>query len=135
MEVLKTNTILLLLTKCNFTNKRSMVLQLLKTNTIPLLLVKLLFANNRSIGSWIITGVPFTTGKSFTWSQCEILFGKKIPQNSHCAGQPSAFGGGLTAFFPSVFRCHMCYKLGRCFRSGLPFKISFAIQRQRRCHS
>ena len=30
----------------------------------------------------------------------------------------------------SVFRCHMCYKLGRCFRSGSPFKISFAIQRR-----
>ena len=65
----------------------------------------------------------------------QILFGQKVPKNSHCAGQPSAFGGGLTAFFPSVFRCHMCYKLGRCFRSGLPFKISFAIQRQRWCHS
>ena len=65
LQVLKTNTILLLLTKCNFTNKRWMVLQVLKTNTIHLLL----FANKRSIGSWIIPGVPFTTGKSFTWSQ------------------------------------------------------------------
>ena len=40
LQVLKTNTILLLLTKCNFTNKRWMVLQVLKTNTIHLLLVK-----------------------------------------------------------------------------------------------
>jgi hypothetical protein len=43
-----------------------MVLQVLKTNTIHLLLVKLLFANKRSIGAWIIPGVPFTIGKSFT---------------------------------------------------------------------
>ena len=54
---------------CITLNKRWMVLQVLKTNTIHLLLVKLLFANKRSIGSWIIPGVPFTTGKSFTWSQ------------------------------------------------------------------
>ena len=66
LQVLKTNTILLLLTKCNFVNKRRMVLQVLKTNTIHLLLVKLHFANKRSIGSWIIPGVLFTSGKSFT---------------------------------------------------------------------
>jgi hypothetical protein len=41
-------------------------LEVLKTNTVDLLLVKLHFANKRSIGSWIIPGVPFTTGKSFT---------------------------------------------------------------------
>ena len=53
------------------------------------------------------------------------IFGKKIPKNSHSAGQPSApFGGGLTAFFPSVFRCHMCYKLGRCFLQ-LEFRFKY----------
>ena len=66
LQVLKTNTILLLLTQCNFVNKRRMVLQAMKTNTIHFLLVKLHFANKWSIGSWIIPGVPFTSGKSFT---------------------------------------------------------------------
>ena len=48
--------------------------------------------------------------------------------------QRDGFGGEAAEIFFSstVFRCHMCYKLGRCFRSGSPFKISFAIQR---CYS
>ena len=46
--------------------------------------------------------------------------------------QRDGFGGEAAEIFFSstVFRCHMCYKLGRCFRSGSPFKISFAIQRR-----
>ena len=72
----------------------------------PIPMSELHFANKRSIGSWIIPGVLFTSGKSFTWSQWLITtkywLSQKInglPSVKWCV--PSPFPHLIVDFFLS----------------------------------
>ena len=67
--------------------------------------------------SSLLTGIAAAAGR------CHQK--ERRQQRTVLAEKPEIFSTAM-----SVFRCHMCYKLGRCFRSGSPFKISFAIQRR-----
>ena len=74
----------------------------------------------------------------YFWRRAALFFSfcRQMMGPSEMVFSDDAVGGCLTVYiFFGCLWCHMCYKLGRCFLSGSPFKISFAIHQRRRCHS